>query len=105
MRTLPDYQLAEACGLELDYGNEKGDFRDTNFPARFIYERVLPEVVEAHSNIFYHRASPYSGSGKPTTDRTLGDIHQCVPRRPDFPCIGANNFGRECMAWFTRAVA
>ncbi|KAF8165386.1 glycoside hydrolase family 2 protein [Crassisporium funariophilum] len=71
-----DYQVAESLKLELDYSDEHSDFRKTNFPARFIYERVLPSVVEEHSNIHYHRASPYSGQGKPTTDRTLGDIHQ-----------------------------
>jgi len=32
--------------------------------------------VEKNSNIYYHRASPYSGQGKPTTDKTLGDLHQ-----------------------------
>ncbi|KAF8974313.1 beta-mannosidase [Flammula alnicola] len=71
-----DYQIAESLGLELDYSDETSDYRKTNFPARFIYERVLPSVVEEHSNVFYHRASPYSGQGKPTTDRTLGDLHQ-----------------------------
>ncbi|KDR83785.1 hypothetical protein GALMADRAFT_133195 [Galerina marginata CBS 339.88] len=71
-----DYQVAESLKLELDYNDEKSDFRDTNFPARHIYERVLPAVVGQYSNIFYHRASPYSGQGKPTTDRTLGDLHQ-----------------------------
>ncbi|KAF9006424.1 glycoside hydrolase family 2 protein [Cyathus striatus] len=71
-----DYQLAESLNLELDYNDEISDFRKTNFPARYIYERTLPEVVVEHSNIYYHRASPYSGQGKPTTDRTLGDIHQ-----------------------------
>ena len=73
-----DYQIAESFKLELDYSDEKSDFRKTNFPARYIYERVLPEVVEENSDIFYHRASPYSGHGKPTTDRTYGDIHQCT---------------------------
>ncbi|KAF8812399.1 glycoside hydrolase family 2 protein [Phlegmacium glaucopus] len=71
-----DYQLAESLNLELDYSDEHSDYRKTNFPARFIYERVLPSIVEEYSNIHYHRASPYSGQGKPTTDRTLGDIHQ-----------------------------
>ncbi|KAJ8475140.1 hypothetical protein ONZ45_g15707 [Pleurotus djamor] len=71
-----DYQVAESLNLELDYSDETSDFRKTNFPARYIYERVLPEVMEKHSTIYYHRASPYSGQGKPTTDRTLGDIHQ-----------------------------
>ncbi|PPR06573.1 hypothetical protein CVT24_001754 [Panaeolus cyanescens] len=72
-----DYQIAESYKLELDYSDEKSDFRKTNFPARYIYERVLPQVVGENSNIYYHRGSPYSGFGKETTDRTYGDIHQC----------------------------
>lgn len=75
-----DYQVAESFGLELDYNDEEGDFRKTNFPARYIYERVLPEVVERLSDIHYHRASPYSGFGKPTSDQKHGDIHQCMHR-------------------------
>ncbi|KAJ2931679.1 hypothetical protein H1R20_g5408, partial [Candolleomyces eurysporus] len=71
-----DYQVAESFKLQLDYSDETSDFRDTNFPARYIYERVLPKAVAEHSNIHYHRGSPYSGHGKPTTDRTYGDIHQ-----------------------------
>ena len=73
-----DYQLAESLNLELDYDDEESDFRKTNFPGRYIYERLLPEIVSAHCDIFYHRGSPYSGNGKPTTDRTFGDLHQCV---------------------------
>lgn len=60
----------------MDYSDETSDFRKTSFPARFIYERVLPEVVATHSNIHYHRSSPYSGYGKPTTDKQYGDLHQ-----------------------------
>lgn len=72
-----DYQIAEQYNLTLDYDDETSDFRDTDFPARYIYERVLPSIVDAHSNIHYHRSSPYSGHGKPTTDQTYGDLHQC----------------------------
>ncbi|KZP32901.1 glycoside hydrolase family 2 protein [Athelia psychrophila] len=71
-----DYQVAEQLNLELDYSDETGDYRKTNFPARHIYERVLPAIVEKHSDIFYHRGSPYSGQGQPTTDQTFGDLHQ-----------------------------
>ncbi|KAF7798913.1 hypothetical protein EIP86_010141 [Pleurotus ostreatoroseus] len=71
-----DYQVAESNNLDLDYSDEDSDFRKTNFPARYIYERVLPEIVSAHSNIHYHRSSPYSGFGKKTTDKTYGDLHQ-----------------------------
>lgn len=63
--------------LELDYSDETSDFRKTNFPARHIYERLLPSVVEQFSNIHYHRSSPYSGFGKTTTDKNHGDLHQC----------------------------
>ena len=76
----PDYQVAESFKLELDYGDEHSDFRKTTFPARYIYERLLPSVVEKFSDIHYHRSSPYSGYGKPTTDKTFGDLHQCMPR-------------------------
>ena len=73
----PDYQLAESNKLDLDYNDEKSDFRNTNFPARYIYERLLPSVVERLSDIHYHRSSPYSGFGKKTTDQQYGDLHQC----------------------------
>lgn len=73
----PDYQLAESNKLDLDYSDEKSDFRDTNFPARYIYEHLLPSVVERLSDIHYHRSSPYSGFGKKTTDQQYGDLHQC----------------------------
>lgn len=72
-----DYQIAESLKLELDYSDEHSDFRKTNFPARYIYERVLPAVVEEYSSIYYHRGSPYSGQGQPTNDQTFGDLHQC----------------------------
>ncbi|KAG8907051.1 hypothetical protein FRB99_005428 [Tulasnella sp. 403] len=73
-----DYQIAESYKLELDYTDEDplSDFRKTNFPARHIYERLLPEIMHKHSDVYYHRGSPYSGYGKVTTDRTYGDIHQ-----------------------------
>ncbi|RDX53645.1 glycoside hydrolase family 2 protein [Lentinus brumalis] len=71
-----DYQLAESSKLELDYSDEKSDFRKTNFPARYIYERLLPSVVERLCDISYHRSSPYSGFGKETTDKRYGDLHQ-----------------------------
>lgn len=72
-----DYQIAESFKLDLDYSDEESDFRKTNFPARHIYERLLPSVVSKFSNTHYHRSSPYSGYGKPTTDKQHGDLHQC----------------------------
>ena len=72
-----DYQVAESLNLELDYADETSDFRNTTFPARYIYERLLPSVVAKLSDTHCHRSSPYSGYGKPTTDKTYGDLHQC----------------------------
>ncbi|KAH8830756.1 glycoside hydrolase family 2 protein [Flagelloscypha sp. PMI_526] len=71
-----DYQIAESYDLELDYSDETSDFRKTNFPARHIYERLLPKVVSDNCNIHYHRSSPYSGHGKKSSDKQHGDLHQ-----------------------------
>lgn len=71
-----DYQIAESLKLELDYSDEKSDFRKTDFPARHIYERVLPSIVQQYSDVYYHRSSPYSGFGKDTGDQKYGDLHQ-----------------------------
>ncbi|PVF95284.1 glycoside hydrolase [Serendipita vermifera] len=76
-----DYALAESIPLELDYSLEPGqgvDFRQTSFPARYIYEVLLPDMIAKHAakGTFYHRGSPYSGSGKRSDDKKHGDIHQ-----------------------------
>lgn len=78
LTNVSDYQVAESMHLELDYSDETSDFRKTNFPARYIYERVLPEIVGRLSDIHYHRSSPYSGQGKASTDRTLGGGYYCL---------------------------
>jgi beta-mannosidase len=74
-----DYAVAESIPLELDYSVEYPavDFRKTSFPARYIYEVLLPNLVAKHApDMYYHRGSPYSGSGKPSYDQKHGDIHQ-----------------------------
>lgn len=70
-----DYQLAESMNI-VDYSDETSDFRKTKFPARYIYERTLPSIVQKFCDIHYHRGSPYSAPGTVTTDKTLGDLHQ-----------------------------
>jgi beta-mannosidase len=69
--------VAEAEKLDLDYADEDSDYRKTNFPARHIYERLLPSIVGRLSGVHYHRGSPYSGRGKPTSNPDFGDLHQC----------------------------
>ncbi len=52
----------------------EGDFTQTAFPARAIYERLLPEVcAKLDPTRPYWRGSPYGGSD--SSDLTLGDQH------------------------------
>ena len=69
-----DYMLGDKFGWEIDYEDEKGPWADTNFPARLIYERTLPELVQRlNPEVPYWRSSPYGG--KHANDPTVGDVH------------------------------
>lgn len=68
-----DYQVAESQGV-VDYDDNSGDYMHTKFPARHIYEVLLPEVVNRLSNVFYWPSSPFGG--KTSGDLTVGDVHQ-----------------------------
>jgi beta-mannosidase len=72
-----DYQLQEQSGLTYDYEDKNPDnWLKTDFPARYIYEKILPEVVSKLSpSVPYHPGSPW-GDGKITSDKTVGDMHQ-----------------------------
>lgn len=50
----------------------------TGFPARYIYEKILPEAVAAHSpGTFYHPSCPYGNAERPDGgSMTIGDTHQ-----------------------------
>lgn len=46
----------------------------SKWPARIIYDKILPELVQKHSpEIPYHPGSPWGG--KPAMDPTVGDVH------------------------------
>ena len=69
-----DYMLAERLGWELDMTDEQGPWDGTNFPARAIYERLLPRLVdELGGDVPYWRSSPYGGLF--SNDTTVGDTH------------------------------
>ncbi|KAF2715713.1 glycoside hydrolase family 2 protein [Pleomassaria siparia CBS 279.74] len=72
-----DYQVQESFGLTYDYEDKKPEnWLKTNFPARYIYEKLLPEVVEAESpHVAYHPGSPW-GDGLKTSNNKVGDMHQ-----------------------------
>lgn len=66
--------LAERWGWEYDPNDQKGPWDHTNFPAREIYERVLPAICEELAgDVPYWRSSPYGG--KTSNDTTVGDTH------------------------------
>ena len=69
-----DYMLAERWGWEYDIDDQTGPWDETNFPAREIYERVLPEICERLAgDVPYWRSSPYGGAF--SNDTTVGDTH------------------------------
>ncbi|RFU36289.1 hypothetical protein B7463_g34, partial [Scytalidium lignicola] len=69
-----DYMLAERWGWEYDPKDEKGPWDKTDFPARIIYEHVLPEICERLAgSVPYWRSSPYGGAFSNYT--TVGDTH------------------------------
>ncbi|KAF5688153.1 beta-mannosidase [Fusarium denticulatum] len=71
-----DYQLRESENLIYDFDDHDPEsWLKTDFPARYIYEKLLPDACkDLHPNTVYHIASPWGG--KVTTDPTIGDIHQ-----------------------------
>lgn len=71
-----DYQYRETERLEYDPGDlDPNNWLKSNFPARYIYEKILVDVTrELVPDTYYHYGSPYGG--KDTTDPTIGDIHQ-----------------------------
>jgi len=76
-----DYQIVERYNLEYNFTEDKDpqSWLKTNFPARYIYEYLLPKIVSSETKgIPYHPSSPF-GNGTSTTlkvDATVGDIHQ-----------------------------
>lgn len=75
-----DYQIVERYGLQYDFENKDPQaWLESEFPARYIYEHLLPNIIkEECPSIPYHPSSPF-GNGKTTTlkvDPTVGDVHQ-----------------------------
>lgn len=71
-----DYQYQESAGLTYDYENKDAEsWLKTDFPARYIYEKILPDVCsELIPETYYHPGSPW-GKGRPTADPTVGYVN------------------------------
>lgn len=73
-----DYQIQQTYNPTYDYENDKEpkSWPKSSFPARYIYEHLLPKVVEEEClGLPYHPSSSWGG-GTHTTDPAIGDIHQ-----------------------------
>ncbi|KAF2247067.1 glycoside hydrolase family 2 protein [Trematosphaeria pertusa] len=72
-----DYQVQEQFGLTYNYEDKDAEnWLQTDFPARYIYEKLLPEVVAVESpHVPYHPGSPW-GDGLKTSNTKVGDMHQ-----------------------------
>ena len=72
-----DYQVQESVPLTYDYADKNEDnWLKTDFPARYIYESLLPKTMLAECpSVPYHPGSPW-GDGKISSDPTVGDMHQ-----------------------------
>lgn len=72
-----DYQVQEHLGLTYDYEDKnEQNWLKTDFPARYIYESLLPRVMNKElPSVPYHYGSPW-GDGKVSSDPTVGDMHQ-----------------------------
>lgn len=84
-----DYQVQEQEGLTYDFEDKNRDnWLKSDFPARYIYEELLPTVIREECPwVFYHPGSPW-GDGKPTSDPTVGDLHQWNGKLSSSICQG-----------------
>lgn len=100
-----DYQVADE-ELGYDASQPEGEWRNSSFPSRWLYEKVFPNVVRDVCNgntgaeigqagidgtgVVYWPGSPWGGED--STDRTVGDIHQWnskfLPFLPSYLMIG-----------------
>ncbi|KAI4597223.1 Beta-mannosidase B [Pestalotiopsis sp. 9143b] len=71
-----DYQYAESENLTWDQKDHNAEgWLKTDFPARYIYEKILPDACKKLiPATYYHPGSPWGGVD--THDPTVGDIHQ-----------------------------
>lgn len=78
-----DYQYRETENLHYDPQDpDPSNWLKSDFPARYIYEKILRDVTqELVPNTYYHFGSPFGG--KSTTDPTIGDIHQWNGKTPE----------------------
>lgn len=70
-----DHMFADKYNAKYDYEDHNPEnWLKTDWPARIIYDKILPDVCQAHvPEIPHHPGSPWGG--KPAMDPTMGDVH------------------------------
>ncbi|KAF2763536.1 glycoside hydrolase [Pseudovirgaria hyperparasitica] len=75
--TNEDYQIQEWYKLDYQESTDPQEWLKSSFPARFIYESLLPTVCGKEApRVPYWPCSPFTGGGKDSGDQRIGDIHQ-----------------------------
>ena len=71
-----DYQYQEQNGLEYDPNDKDPEsWLRSTFPARYIYEKLLPDILHNLTDgVIYRFGSPFGG--QTSNDPTVGDLHQ-----------------------------
>ena len=70
-----DHMFADKYNAQYDYDDhDPENWLKTDWPARIIYDKILPDVVRRYvPEVPYHPGSPWGG--KPAQDPTVGDVH------------------------------
>ncbi|XXH00713.1 hypothetical protein Hte_007063 [Hypoxylon texense] len=102
-----NHYIQEHFGLSYDWEDkDPQSWLKTSFPSRYIYQYLLPKVVEEEApSVSYRPDSPWN-DGRPITswDRTTGDLHQwnvwhaAMRLYQDYPQIGGrfnSEFGMQ----------
>ncbi|KAI2629953.1 glycoside hydrolase [Hypoxylon sp. NC1633] len=74
-----NHYIQEYYGLSYDWEDkEPQSWLKTSFPSRYIYQYLLPKVVEEEAPYVSYRPDSPWNDGRPITswDRTTGDLHQ-----------------------------
>lgn len=107
-----DYQIANE-GLKHNMDMPEDQWLQSTFPARYTYQRLLPDVVTEHAPwITYWPGSPFGGIDN-NSDRWFGDVHiwnvssgMLVPyqRYPDLTARFVSEFGMLSCPHYKTAV-
>ena len=104
-----DYQVAEFHKLEYDIEDKdpeswlRLDSERSTFPARYIYEYLLPRILaeETSKDMPYWPSSPFSPGGRLSSDPRTGDVHEWDGKSSRF--LASNSISSEvCTVWHGR---